>query len=55
MSIRKYVLTLEFIWLFISMELLNVVLKFVLFVLIAQTDAQGKGRGISKRTWASAK
>jgi len=40
------------------MELLNMVPKFVkvllLFVLIVQSDAQGKGRGISKRTWASA-
>ena len=42
-----------------TMELLNTVPKFVkvllLFVLIVRSDAQGKGRGISKRTWASAK
>ena len=41
------------------MELSNTRPKFVklflLFVLIVQSDAQGKGRGISKRTWASAK
>ena len=41
------------------MALLSTLPKFVnvflLFVLIAKSDAQGKGHGISKRTWASSK